>query len=260
MEYAFATTWSLTLLLVAARLGGMLAVCPVFSHPSVPGKLRYFLAIAMAVGISGRLTAPAAIGESVSGLLASLGGELLIGVAIGWTAGLVFVGVELGAYHIASQMGLSLGEVFNPISPSAPGPLRRFFGLLSIVVFLGIGGHRMVISAVLRTFSAVPIAGATPSPGVMEAMVSVTAVSFVLALKVAGPVLITLLLASAAMGMLQRSCPQFHILSITLPIRAVLTLLVLAAAMVTLAALVESSAEIILDSIGSAITPAQQAN
>ena len=257
MEYSALTTWNLTLLLVLVRLGGMFAVSPVFSHPTVPGKLRYFMAVALAVAVTGRVAAPGAVVGGWGGLLVALGGELLIGVAIGWTAGLVLVGVELGAYHIASQMGLSLGEMFNPLSPSAPGIMRQFFGLLAIVVFLGIGGHRAVISAVLKTFSAVPLVGMAPSPGVFEAMVSLVAVSFVLALKVAAPVLVTLLLAGVAMGMLQRSLPQCHILSVALPVRAILTLVVLAGALVTLAALVESGTQIVLDSIGQAITPAQ---
>ena len=260
MEYAALTTWNLTLLLVLVRLGGMFAVSPVFSHPTVPAKLRYFLAIAVAVAVTGRVAAPVAIVGGTGELLAALGGELLIGVAIGWTAGLVFVGVELGAYHIASQMGLSLGEMFNPLSPSAPGVMRQFFGLLAIVVFMGIGGHRLVISAVLNTFSVVPLVGMSPNLGIFETMISLAGVSFVLALKVAAPVLVTLLLAGVAMGMLQRSCPQFHILSMSLPIRAILTLVVLAGALVTLAAVVESGTEIILDSIGRAITPGQQAN
>ncbi|MDP6636816.1 MAG: flagellar biosynthetic protein FliR [Phycisphaerae bacterium] len=257
MEYTALTTWNLTLLLVLVRLGGMFAVSPVFSHTTVPMKLRYFLAVAAAVAVTGRLGQPVAIAGGTGGLLVALGGELLIGVAIGWTAGLVFVGVELGAYHIASQMGLSLGEMFNPVSPSAPGVMRRFFSLLAIVVFLGIGGHRSVISAVLKTFSVVPLAGMTPSPGVFETMISLTAVSFVLALKVAAPVLITLLLAGIAMGMLQRSVPQFHILSMALPVRAILTLIVLAGALVTLAAVVETGTEIILDSIGQVLAPGQ---
>jgi len=257
VEYGVLTTWNLTLLLVLVRLGGMFAVSPVFSHPTVPGKLRYFLAVAVAVAVTGRVAAPAAVVGGWGGLLVALGGELLIGVAIGWTAGLVLVGVELGAYHIAAQMGLSLGEMFNPLSPSAPGIMRHFFSLLAIVVFLGIGGHRAVVSAVLKTFSAVPLVGMAPSPGVFEAMISLLAVSFVLALKVAAPVLVTLLLAGVAMGMLQRSLPQCHILSVVLPVRAILTLVVLAGTLVTLAALVESGTQIILDSIGQAIVPAQ---
>lgn len=257
MEGTTLTTWNLTLLLVLVRLGGMFAVSPVFSHPTVPGKLRYFMAVAVAVAVSGSVAAPGAIVGGWGGLLVAIGGELLIGVAIGWTAGLVFVGVELGAYHIAAQMGLSLGEMFNPLSPSAPGIMRQFFGLLAIVVFLGIGGHREVISAVLNTFSAVPLVGMAPSPGVFEAMISLVGVSFVLAMKVAAPVLVTLLLAGVAMGMLQRSLPQFHILSVAIPVRAILTLVVLAGALVTLAVVVESGTQIILDSIGQTVAPGQ---
>ncbi|MCP4375009.1 MAG: flagellar biosynthetic protein FliR [bacterium] len=253
MEYTAITTWNLTFLLVLARLGGMFAVAPVFSHSTVPAKLRYFMSVAVAVAVVGRLGTPVEITGGWGGLLGVLAGELLIGVAIGWTAALVIVGVEIGAYHIASQMGLSLGEMFNPLSPLAPGIMRQFFSLLAIVVFLGIGGHRAVISGVLKTFSVVPLAGMAPNTGIFESMISMLAVSFVLALKVAAPVLVTLLLAGVAMGMLQRSLPQCHILSVILPVRAILTLIVLAGALVTLSAIVESGTQIILDSIGQAI-------
>jgi len=251
------TIWHLTLLLVLVRLGGMFAVGPVFSHSAVPAKLRYFMTVAVAVAVTARVAPPQAVPDDWGGLLAAIGGEALIGLAIGWAASLVFVGVELGAYHVAGQMGLSLGEMFNPISPSAPGAVRRFFCLLAIVVFLGIGGHRAMISAVLKTFGAVPLAGSVPAVGVFEAMVSLAAVSFAMALKVAAPVLVALLLAGVAMGLLQRSLPQCHILSVVLPVRAVLTLAVLAGALAILPGLVESGTTMLLETIGREVSPQQ---
>jgi len=255
MEAVGMTTWHLTLLLVLVRLGGVFAVGPVFSHSAVPWKLRYFMMMAAAVAVSARVAPLQAIPESWGDLLVAIGGEALIGLAIGYAASLVFVGVELGAYHVAAQMGLSLGEMFNPVSPSAPGAMRQFFCLLAIVVFLGIGGHRAMISAVLKTFGAVPLAGSVPTVGIFETMIALVAVTFAMALKVAAPVLVALLLAAVAMGLLQRSLPQCHILSVALPVRAVLTLIVLAGALTVLAALVESGTTMVLEAIAPAVMP-----
>jgi len=255
MESAGITTWQLTLLLVLVRLGGIFAVGPVFSHSAVPWKLRLFMMMAVGVAVTARVAPPQALGDTWGDLLAAVGGEALIGLAIGWAAGLVFVGVELGAYHVAAQMGLSLGEMFDPVSPSAPGTMRQFFCLLAIIVFLGVGGHRAMISAVFKTFGAVPLAGSVPAVGVFETMISLVAVSFAMALKVAAPVLVALLLAAVAMGLLQRSLPQCHILSVALPVRAVLTLVVLAGALTIFAGLVESGTTMVLEAIAPAVGP-----
>ena len=257
MESTATTAWAVTLLVVLMRLAGIFAVGPVLSHAAVPVRVRYFMAVVMSLAVMGRISVPAAVPAGWGGLLAGLGGELLIGAAIGWAAGLVFVGVELGAVHVGRQMGVSLGEVFDPVSPAAPVGVRQFFHLLAVVVFLGVGGHRAMIGGLLATFRAVPLTGFARAPAAAETMISLLSVSFVLALKVAAPVLIALLLASAAMGLLQRSLPQCHILSIGLPIRALAALAVLAVSLAALTGLVESGTTIVLERMGETIRPGQ---
>ena len=56
-----------------------------------------------------------------------------------------------------------------------------------------------------------------------------------LALKVAAPVLIAMLLATVAMGFLHRAMPASHILSTGLPVRAMVGLLVMALGLAGLA-------------------------
>ena len=65
--------------------------------------------------------------------------------------------------------------------------------------------------------------------------------SFVLALKVAAPVLIAMLVAMVALGMLHRTMPQCNLLSMGLPVRAMLGLLVVACSLGVLAPLVEAA-------------------
>jgi len=257
MQSTVTTAWAVKLLVVLMRLAGIFAVGPVLSHTAVPARVRYFMAVVMSLAVMGRISVPSAVPAGWGRLLAGLGGELLIGAAIGWAAALVFVGVELGAVHVGRQMGVSLGEVFDPVSPAAPRGVRQFFRLLAVVVFLGVGGHRAMIGGLLETFRAVPLTGFARAPAAAETMISLLSVSFVLALKVAAPVLIALLLASAAMGLLQRSLPQCHILSMGLPIRALAALAILAVSLAAITGLVESGTTIVLERMGETIRPGQ---
>lgn len=232
-------TWLPTLLLVIVRVAGIFLVAPVLSHAAVPRKLRLFMGVVISLAVVGRIARPIPLPNNLIDLVVGLGCELLLGVAIGYAARLIFVGVELGAFHISQQLGTGLAEVFSPAADASPGVLRRLFDILAVVLFLAIGGHRMLISALLGTFKAVPPLGFAPGRGLLDAMAGLLAASFILALKVAAPVLIALLLAAVALGMLQKTLPQCNILSTGFPIRAMLGLLVLAAGLAVLPALVE---------------------
>ncbi|MCK4602241.1 MAG: flagellar biosynthetic protein FliR, partial [Phycisphaerae bacterium] len=114
---------------------------------------------------------------------------------------------------------------------------------LAIVIFLAIGGHRVLIAAVLKTFDTVPVMSLSAGGAILKMIVALLGTSFALALKVAAPAIVALLLATVAMGLLQKTMPQFNLFSTGLPIRALLGLLALAAALAYLPALLGAAWE-----------------
>jgi flagellar biosynthetic protein FliR len=236
------TIWTPTLILATARVGGVFLIAPVLSHPAVPGRLRFAVSVAIAlaaVGAMGRFAAPAALPATWAGLALAAAGELAIGAVIGFAAQMVFVGVELGALHVGQQMGLGLAELYAPVGGDQGGVVRRLFVLTAIVVFLAVGGHRELLAGVLRTFETVPLASFAPGEGALQTVVALLAASFALALRVAAPVLLAVLLATAAMGLLQKTAPQFNLLSTGLGIRAIVGLVAVAAALAALPAVIQ---------------------
>lgn len=234
------TAWAATLLLVTARVGGIFIVAPVFSTSVLPVKLRAGMALVFALGLLPGI-APAAVPADVWALAAAVACELAIGATIGYAARLVFVGVQLGAAQVGHQMGLSLAELYRGDDGRGPATLRRFLGLLAIVVFLAVGGHREMVLALRRTFSVVPLAGFAPAEGMLAMVVAVLGASFVLALKVAAPVLITLLLVTVALGIVQRTVPQLNMFTVGIPVRLIVGLIVLALTLSVFAGLVEQA-------------------
>jgi len=233
------TTWLPTLLLVLARTAGIFLVAPVFSHSVVPGRMRYFLAVGAALAVVGRVgQAPPMPGWF--DLLAAVACEAALGAVIGGAARLVLAGVELGALQIGQQTGLELASALEAGQDEPSDVVRRAMHILAAVIFLGIGGHRVVIASLLRTFQTVPPAGFAPGRGVLDAAVSLLGASFALGLKTAAPVLIAMLLATAALGAIQRALPQCNILTVGLTVRAALGLLVLAASLGLLGDLIEA--------------------
>ena len=229
------------MLLVTARLTGMFLVAPVYSHKVLPVRLRVGLALAVAVAVLGRLAQPVAMPADVVALALAVGIEAGLGAAIGYAACLLFVGVELGAAHVGQQIGIGLRGVIASQGAGGSHPVGMLFRLVALVTFLAIGGHRDMMAAMLTSFKTVPL-GAVVSPEALGGLVvGLLSMSFVLALQVAAPVLIALLLATVALGFLQKTIPQCHVLSTDPPIRALLGLLVLAVSVAAVVALVEGA-------------------
>ena len=233
-------TWAATLLLVTARVGGIFLVAPVFSTAVVPARLRALMALVFGLGLAGGAGAAGAP-TGAWALAVAVGCELAIGATIGYAARLIFTGVQLGAAHVGHQMGLSLAEMYQGSAGQGSGTLRRFIALLGVVVFLTIGGHREVILALRRTFQAVPLAGFPSAQGMLNMVVALLGASFALALKIAAPVLIPLLLVTVTLGVVQRTVPQLNMFTVGIPVRLMVGLLALAAGLAVFSGLVEAA-------------------
>lgn len=223
----------LTLLLTGARVGGLLFVAPVLGTRALPAKLRVFMSLVIALAVVGRVAQPVSLPTGTVGLAIALVLEAAIGLAIGYAARLVFVGVELGAFHISQQMGISLAETIDPLTKESTDPVRSLYRITALVIFLAIGGHRLLISSLLGTFESVPVLS-IPSGGAMPMLKSITgllASSFALAIKVALPALAALLMATVAMAILGRTVPQMSFFSVGLPARALVGMLALSVAL-----------------------------
>lgn len=253
MDMEHVILWLPTIALSVARSAGIFLVAPVFSAAVVPVRIRLMLSVVVALAAVGRLATPAPWPGSVVELALALAWEVLLGGTIGYVARLVFLGVQVGAFHIGQQMGISLGEVYNPLEQGADNPVGVLMGLLAALVFLGVGGHRELISGLLATFDAAPPRSFVSAQGVLNLVVGVLTGSFVLAIKVAGPVLVTLLLVTVAMGLAQKSLPQCHLLSLGMPVQTMAALVVLAAAVALLGPLVDGAMDAAMKSLLTAM-------
>ncbi len=236
-DVTMTTTTGATLLLVLARLAGLFVFAPGLSHPAVPVKVRGFAAVVFALAVT-PVVGAAGVPESLAGLAVALLCEGLLGLVIALSAAAVFAGVELGAAHVAHQMGLSLGSIYEP-QGEADQTVPGFFHLLALVVFLGLGGHRVVISGLLGTFHSIPLAGFSADATFLQSVTALLGAGFLLALRLAAPVLAAVLLATVAMGLLQKTMPAINTFSVGLSVRSLVGLAVMGAGLAATTPLIE---------------------
>ena len=215
--------------LVLTRIGGLVATAPVYGTADTPAQVRALLAAALAMLITpSQLAATVTYPYALLDYLVVIGGELVIGAALGLGITILFSGTHLAGMLIARTAGLALGETYDPSTAEELPDFSRLLFWISTAVFVTLGGHRMVMAGLLDTFAAIPPGQASHPPGIAQALVVLVTQSLSLGMRAAAPAVTALLLGTLVMGLISRTLPQLNAMALGFGLNSLLTFGVLA--------------------------------
>jgi flagellar biosynthetic protein FliR len=126
---------------------------------------------------------------------------------------------------MVSQMsGMSLADVFNPGFDESVPVFTQLFHFLTMAVFVGVGGHRILTEALLDTFAWAPPGHALIGDTYVEALTEIISQSFVLGIRSAAPLIVALLLSTLVLGLVSRTVPQINVIVVGFGLNSFLTL------------------------------------
>jgi flagellar biosynthetic protein FliR len=157
---------------------------------------------------------------------------MAIGAIIGFAALLVFSAVQLGGFIADQQIGLAIAQVFNPDSGEESSLLADLLYFVALVVFIVVGGHRLLLRVLAVSYDAVPLTRADFGNGVMDKLsIGMFSQMFVSAVKISAPAVIALMLATIVMAIVARTVPEMNIFNIGFSLRLGLGLVIMALSM-----------------------------
>jgi flagellar biosynthetic protein FliR len=211
--------------LILTRISGLMLVAPIYGTKSAPMQVRAFFSIALAL-----LIAPSqwhvAVAYPQTTLLYAVfvGSELVVGLSLGLAVVVLFSGIELAGQVIGHVSGLSLAEAYDPSIDDNVSIFSQLMSLVTTAVFVCIGGHRIVMAALLDTFQAIPPGSGAFPHSVADALVVLVSQSFALAARACVPVVTAVLLATLVLGLIGRTVPQLNVLMLGFGLNSMLTL------------------------------------
>jgi flagellar biosynthetic protein FliR len=209
-----------------ARVGGIMVCAPLLSSAAVPGRVRALLALGLTLGLMPTIGQPVMPNDWVT-LAIGVSGEALIGVAIGLAMNLILAAAKMAGELIAQQLGLGLSEMFDPHTGGDANVLGHAYAIFATVVFLGVNGHHALIRGIGASFAAVPVMSAFSSGGVVTMLSGMLLGAMSLALQLAMPIFVTMLIVDLAVGMVGRSAPQVGMMTAAIALRSLVGLIVL---------------------------------
>ncbi len=216
-------------LLIFVRVTGLFVISPIFGRQNLPAYYKIGFSFMMSIILSYTVSFPSlAAYNSMPLYIILLAKEFIIGLAIGYLSYFILTSIYLAGQMIDLHIGFGMVSVFDPDTNIQIPVTANFYFILTMLMFLAIDGHHLLICTLTDSFSILPIGSKLIIEQnmlnfVLKLFGSVFAISF----KIAAPVTAAVLIADLALGVLAKAVPQVNVFIVGLPLKIFIGLLVI---------------------------------
>ncbi len=223
-------TFALALGLSLPRTLGLFIAIPVFHAELVPRMLLLGTAATFTFVVAPTLVplvGPAHLDALT--LVSIVAKEGFVGFVMGCLLAIPIWAFEALGFLIDNQRGASIASTLNPLTGNDSSPLGLIFNQAFIVFFLVSGGLMLLLDTLYGSFSLWPVLSWTPDlrkesiPFFIDQFFGMVR----LALLLAAPAMIAMLLAEVGLALVSLAVPQLQVFFLAMPVKSGLVLMVL---------------------------------
>ncbi len=212
-------------LYIVARVTSFIMVVPGFSHKSMPNTAKISFSLILSFLVYTSIPEVPVQEEMILFMLAVIR-EIIIGLAMGYVAKLIFSAVEMAGQLIDFQVGYSMGAIYDPSSGATSSYYGRLFYWMSIMVFFMLNLHHTMLLSLMDSFK-VAVPGQVGFREInLEVILYLFSNSFRIAFSIAAPMLVVLLVTDIVMGLINRSVPQIDVFMLGMPLKSLLGMVI----------------------------------
>ncbi|HXC94808.1 MAG TPA: flagellar biosynthetic protein FliR [Edaphobacter sp.] len=234
--------------LVMVRLSGLMVFAPVFSSPAIAPRIKAGFVLAVTA-----LLVPA-VGAVPRGRVVldgqALLGELGVGLVFGLSLMLLNEALMFAGMLLGLQFSFSLVNLLDPNSMIETPVLGQMLSWLGVLVILGAGLDRTLLSAIIRSFSVVPVGQAVIQAKTGFALVMMAGGIFLAGLQLAGPVIAAALAVEITIALVARLSPQLSSMVVSIPLKTMVSYVVLIGSLAVWPRWIEHHFAALLDAAG----------
>lgn len=210
----------LSFYLTLMRFSVVLFLLPFFGGNTIPNPVKAAFLLVLTMAVWPELSFPAALFPRNPWMLAVMFiGEAMLGLILGMLVMILFSAVQFGGHIIGFQMGFAMVSVVDPITGTSEAVSAHFLWMCTMLTFLALNGHLFLISAMGQSFDLIPPGGLLLTDALVSHVLDFSRQLFILAVRVAAPVMAAIFLVDLALALIARTAPQMNVLMLGFPVK-----------------------------------------
>ncbi|MBX3237226.1 MAG: flagellar biosynthetic protein FliR [Nitrospiraceae bacterium] len=203
--------------ILVVRIAGIISVFPILNTKTIPAPVKAGLVTMLGLVLTPIIQLPK-FPEDPMFVIAGVMSEFLVGLTIGLAVRLLFAGFQVAGELVGSEMGFSVIQLLDPTTQQNTPLISQFQMTLGSLVFLSINAHVLVVHAIGLSYELVPPFAAHLSDSLAQDIIQLAQNMLGVALKMAAPVFVTLLIVNTILSILGRAVPQMNVFALSFPI------------------------------------------
>ncbi|OPJ63265.1 fused FliR family export protein/FlhB family type III secretion system protein [Clostridium oryzae] len=226
------TVYFTALILIFIRLVTFVALVPIFFPKGTPNIMKAFIAGVLAIIIAPTVDATSikSINDNYT-LALYVVNEFAIGIVLGSIVSMVLSMLKLAGQLLDLQMGLAMMSLFDPNSNTNSTLMETFFYWIALMVFILSDGHLVLLKAIIQSFQIVNLGHGILYSGTMMVAITSLIKVFVIAFRIAIPLILVLMITDITLGLVSRTVPQLNVMLLGIPVKIAVGLTIVAFAM-----------------------------
>jgi len=219
------------------RISALMVTAPLFSNNAFNLRLRILLALVLTWLVYPLHSWPRMDPTAASGL-AEMFNQIAIGASMGLILQIVVAALVVAGQTIATAMGLSMANMLDPNVGNVP-VISQLLLILAMLVFVGFGGHAILLGLISESFHTWPIGTSVLSQDLYGRIIQWSSMMFLGAVLMALPVMVSLLFINVGLGVVTRAAPSLNIFAVGFPAMIIAGFLILIISMESIGGRIE---------------------
>ena len=214
--------------LLLVRITTLVVTTPILGGVFAPPPVKIGLSLLLVIVLFPVIPVPPTLSAASVPVVAAH--EFLVGFALALSIRALLAATELGGYLIGFQLGFAYAGIVDPQSGVRNNVIASLYSSLAALTLIGLNAHHALLRAMVRSYDVIPLGTGSIHQSMAASVTRLFGLVFYVGVQLAAPVVIVLVVVEVLLGVITRAAPSLNLMVVGAPIRSLLGLVTLIAA------------------------------
>lgn len=218
-SYEVALNYWEVFLLILVRIASFVYTAPFFNMSSVPQRIKLGLAICISAITFTLIPERELVYSGILDYAILLIKESACGLLLGFVCNVCVQTLVFAGHVIDVDIGLSMANMYDPTLKDQASVSGSLYYRVVFLLLLISGMYHFLIAAIVDSYTIIPITQVTINMKLYDSVIEVVADYFIVGMRIALPVFVTLMILNVILGVLTKVASQINMFSVGIQIK-----------------------------------------